>query len=79
MTLDVNSKTFVVDVAFRKREKKPMHSKKQAQIGALLFDEALTKVPAEYSDYNNVFSAENIMKLPVNTKMNEYAIKLKKR
>ena len=30
----------------------------------------------EYSDYNNVFSAENVIKLPENTRMNEYAIKL---
>ena len=31
---------------------------------------------AEYSDYNNVFSAEYVMKLPKNTGINEYAIKL---
>ena len=30
----------------------------------------------EYSDYNNVFLAENTAKLPENTGMNEHAIKL---
>ena len=53
-----------------------MHSEKQAQVGALLLDEAPTKVPAEYSDYSNVFSAENAAELPENTGINEHAIKL---
>ena len=53
-----------------------MHSKKQAQIVALLFDKALTKVPAEYSDYNNVFLAENAAELPENIRINEHAIEL---
>ena len=30
--LDANNKTFVMHVAFRKREKMPVHSKRQAQI-----------------------------------------------
>ena len=54
----------------------PVHSKKQAQVGALLFDKAFTKVPAEYSDYSNVFSTENATELPENTGINEHAIKL---
>ena len=74
--LDVDSKTFVVYVAIREREEMPVHSERQAQVGALLFDEAPTKVPAEYSDYNNVFSAENAVELPENTGMNEHAIEL---
>ena len=53
-----------------------MHSKRQAQIRALLFDEASTEVLTEYSDYSNVFSAENAAELPENTGMNEHAIKL---
>ena len=75
--LDVDSETFVVHVAIREREKMPVHFKKQAQVGALLFDEALTEVPAEYSDYSNVFSAENAAELPENTEINEHAIELK--
>ena len=53
-----------------------MHSKKQAQVGALFFDEALIEVPAEYSDYSNIFSAENVAELPKNTGINEHAIEL---
>ena len=46
------------------------------QVDALNFNKALTKVLAEYSDYNEVFSAENAAKLPENTGMNKYAIEL---
>ena len=90
--LDADSETFVVHVAIREREEMPVHSERQAQIeaeahidaqgqsgaqvGALLFDEAPTEVPAEYSDYNNVFLAENAAELPENTGMNEHAIEL---
>ena len=49
----------------------------EAQIGALLFNEAPTEVSAEYSDYSNVFSAENAAELPENNGINEHAIKLK--
>ena len=48
----------------------------KAQVGALLFDKAPTEVPAEYSDYSDVFLAENAMELPENTGMNEHAIEL---
>ena len=48
----------------------------RAQVGALIFNKAPTEVPAEYSDYSNVFSAENAAELPENTGMNEYTIKL---
>ena len=55
-----------------------IHFKKQAQIKAqvkaLLFDKALTKVPAKYFDYSNVFSAENVAKLQENTRINKYTI-----
>ena len=53
-----------------------MHFKKQAQVKALLFDKAPTKVLAEYSNYNNFFSAENTAELSENTKINEHVIKL---
>ena len=74
--LDVNSETFVVHVAIREREEMPVHSERQAQVGALLFDKAPTEVPAEYSDYSNVFSAENVAELPENTRINKHAIEL---
>ena len=58
-------------MAIWEREKMPMYSKKQAQIkaqiGALLFNKAPTRVLAKYSDYSNVFSAEYIVELPENT------------
>ena len=54
----------------------PMHSEKQAQVGILLFDKALIKIPAEYSDYSNVFLVKNAVELPKNTKINKHAIKL---
>ena len=74
--LDVNSETFMIHVAIWEREKMPVHSKKQAQVGALLFDKAFTEVPVEYSDYNNIFLTENAAELPENTRMNEHAIEL---
>ena len=53
-----------------------VYSKRQAQVGALLFDKAATEVPVEYSNYSDVFSAENAAELPENTGMNEHAIEL---
>ena len=74
--MDVDNETFVVHMAIWEQEEMPVHSEKQAQVGALLFDKASTEIPAEYSDYSNVFSAENAAKLPENTGMNEHAIEL---
>ena len=69
----------MVHVAIKKQEKMSVHSERQAQIeakahidakgqsgaqvGALLFDEASIEVPAEYSDYSDVFLAENTAEL----------------
>ena len=79
---DTNSEMFVVQMTIRKQEEMPVHSEKWAQIqdramvGALLFDIAPIKVPVKYSNYNNIFSAKNAVKLSENTGINEYAIKL---
>ena len=75
--LDVGNETFVMHVVIQEREKMPVHSEKQAHVGALLFDEAYTEVPADYSNYSNVFSVENAAELLENTRINEHAIKLK--
>ena len=83
--LNANSETFVVHVAIRKQEEMAMDldrkakidAQSRAHVGALIFDEAPTKVSAEYSDYNNVFSAENAVELTENIGINEHAIKLK--
>ena len=48
----------------------------KTQVEALQFDKALIEVRAEYSDYSNIFSAENATELPKNTGINEHAIKL---
>ena len=88
--LDTDSETFVVHMAIRKRKEIAMNPdikdqieaqsgvqiQDRAQVGALLFDEAPTEVPSEYSNYNNVFMAENAVELSENTGMNEHAIKL---
>ena len=71
-------------VAIREREemvvdpgrKAQIEAQSRAQIKALLFDKAPTEVPAEYSDYSNVFLAKNAAELPENTGINEYAIEL---
>ena len=59
----------------------PVYSKKQAQIeaqvGALLFNEAHIEVLAEYSDYSNIFSTKYAAELLKNTGMNEHTIELK--
>ena len=74
--LDVNSEIFVIHVAIREQEKMPVHSKKQAQIGALLFDKAPIEILAKYFNYSNIFLVENAAELPENTGINEHAIKL---
>ena len=56
----------------------PVHFEKQAQVGALLSNEAPTEIPVEYSDYNIIFLAKYVAKLPENIGMNEHAIKLKR-
>ena len=56
----------------------PIYSKKQVQVGALLFDEAFIEVLVEYSNYSNIFLIENVTKLSKNTGINEHAIKLEK-
>ena len=57
-------------------KKAQIKAQDKAQVGALLFDKAPTEIPAEYSDYSNVFSAENAVELSENTGMNEHAIEL---
>ena len=63
-------------ITIQEQEKILVHYKRQAQVGTLLFDKAPTKIPAEYSDYSNIFSTENIVELPENIEINEYAIEL---
>lgn len=50
----------------------------QAQDGAILFDETPIFIPIKYSDYSNIFLAENVAELPKHTGMNDYIIKVEK-
>ena len=92
VALDADSKTFVVHMATQEHKEMVMDPDRKAQIeaqieaqngaqsgvqvGALIFNEAPTEVPAEYSDYSNVFSVDNAAEFPENIGMNEHAIKL---
>ena len=84
--LNVNNKTFMVHMAIRKQKKMLIYFKKQGQIEAqseaqimvLLFDIALIEILAKYSNHSNIFLAKNTVKLLENTKINKYAIELKK-
>ena len=80
VTLDADNKTFMMHVTIWEWEGMLVYSERQAQIKAqvriLVFNMAPTEVPAEYSDYSNIFSVKYTAKLSENTGMNEYAIKL---
>ena len=73
MTLDENVKAFVVYVAFFTL-KISIHPAREAQI-ALFIAEKVT-VPAEYSDFANVFSKKSAEMLPKRIGINKHAIKL---
>ena len=65
----------------RKAQIKAQHKTKdqnRAQVGALIFDEASMAIQAVYSDYSNVFSAENEAEFSEYTGINDYAIELVK-
>ena len=74
--MNADSKTFIIYVVIWKQEEMLVHSKKQAQVEALLFDKAPIEVLVEYFDYSNIFSAENTAELLEYTGMNNHAIKL---
>ena len=86
VVLDANSKTFVFYVPIGEQKKMNIDFDRKtqikaqtlAQVRALLFDKAFITVSAEYSDYNDVFSAKNVAKLLKNIGINEYAIELEK-
>ena len=50
----------------------------EAQVRALIFDEAPIAIPTKYSNYSNIFSTEYAAKFPKHTRINNYAIKLEK-
>ncbi len=73
--LDPDEEAFVVHVALLSLgTKMSVHSSREAQI-ALLMAEDLT-IPAEYSDFADVFSKESAAELPERSDINEHAIDL---
>ena len=54
----------------------PVDLERQAQIRALIFNKAPTEVLVEYSDYSDVFLAENVAELLKNTGINKHVIEL---
>ena len=77
--LDPEHETYVVHVAsFRSTPlvSLDVHPFRRPQISSLIAEEALTKVPAEYSEFADVFSLDLATKLPEHTEINTYAIDL---
>ena len=52
----------------------PIHSSRQAQVAALTSEEI--RIPAEYSDFSNVFSSDSAAELPEHTGINNQPINL---
>ena len=80
--LDPESETFVVYVASLNSDSSPssspldVHPSRRPQISGLIAEETSTKVPAEYSDFADVFSPDLASELSEDTGINDYAIKL---
>ena len=82
--LDPESETFVVHVASLSSDASPssspleldVHPSRRPQVSGLIAKEAPTKVPAEYSDFADVFSPDLASKLPEHTGINDHAIEL---
>ena len=52
----------------------PIYSSRQAQVATLMSKE--TGIPAEYSDFSNVFSSDSAAELPEHIGINDHAIDL---
>ena len=78
--LNADSETFVVYVVIQERKEMIVdlgrEAQIEAQVRAVLFDKAFTKVSAECSDYSDVFSVENAAELSENTGINKHVIDL---
>ena len=75
--MDSEQKAFGVHVAtlFNPIE---VHPDWEIQIAAWIADKAFVTIPAEYSDFENVFSKKSAAILPEHTENNTHAIDLKK-
>ena len=77
--LDPEHETYVVHVASLSSiplASFDIHPSRESQISGLIAEEAPTKVPAEYSDFADVFSPDLAMELPKHTEINIHAIDL---
>ena len=75
--LDLNQEIFVVHVATLLSSME-VHPDQEVQIATLIVDKALVTIPAEYSDFENMFSKKSTVILPKYTEINTYAIDLEK-
>ena len=79
VALDPEHKTYVVHVV--SLSSTPLafldvHPSRRPQVSGLIAEEASTKVPAEYSDFADVFSPDLASELPEHTGINNHAIEL---
>ena len=82
--LDPESEIFVVHVALLSSNVLPSSSplefdvypSRRPQVSGLIAEKALTKVPAKYSDFADIFSADLVSKLLEHTGINKHAIEL---
>ena len=77
--LDPEHETYVVHVAsLSSTPLAPLdvHPSRRPQVSGLIAEEAPTKVPAEYSDFADVFSPDLASELPEHTGINDHAIEL---
>ena len=78
-TLDPEHETYVVHVASLSSTSLAfldVHPSRRPQVSGLIVEKAFTKVPAEYSDFADVFSPDLASKLPEHTGINDHAIEL---
>ena len=73
--LNADNKTFMMHVAaLAEPTTIPIYPSHQAQVVALMSKE--TRIPAEYSDFSNVFSSDSAAELPEHTGINDHSIDL---
>ena len=72
--LDLEHEIFVVHAASLSSNPldADVHPSRRPQIAGLIAEEALTKVPAEYADFADVFSPDLASKLPKHTGINNH-------
>ena len=80
--LDSEHETYVVHIKSVSSNVLPssfplnVYHSQRPPISGLITEEALTKVPAKYSDFADVFSPNLAFKLPKHTGINNHAIEL---